>query len=72
MPGMDGHALATALEAAHPAMKVIYMSGYTETILAARSTLPAGVTVLTKPVTVHQILSAVARSMQTRRQSTTP
>jgi PAS domain S-box-containing protein len=71
MPGMDGHALATALEAIHPALKVIYMSGYTETILAARNTLPAGVTLLNKPVTVHQVLSAVARSIDSERRSAT-
>jgi PAS domain S-box-containing protein len=72
MPEMDGHTLATTLAAAHPTMKVIYMSGYTETILAARSTLPAGVTLLNKPVTVHQVLSAVARSINSRRQPATP
>jgi PAS domain S-box-containing protein len=61
MPDADGHELATQLVAAHPGLPVIYMSGYTETVLAARSTLPPGVTLLTKPVTEHQLLIAVRR-----------
>ena len=39
---------------------------YTETILAARSTLPSGVTLLNKPVSAHHLLAAVARSIASR------
>ena len=37
------------------------MSGYTETILATRSTIPAGATLLTKPVRADLLLQTVAR-----------
>jgi PAS domain S-box-containing protein len=60
MPGMDGHTLATAIHELRPTVAVIYMSGYTQTVLAARSTLPAGTTLLNKPVTAHHLLTAVA------------
>ena len=45
---------------------MIYMSGYAETILAARSTLPPGATLLNKPVSAHQLLNTVARSVKTK------
>ncbi|MDG6106297.1 response regulator [Dactylosporangium aurantiacum] len=57
LPDMHGPALA----AAHPGLPVVYLSGYTETILATRSTVPAGATLLTKPVSAHQLLHTVAR-----------
>jgi PAS domain S-box-containing protein len=72
LPGTDGHTLATAVQAGHPTMNVIYMSGYTETILAARSTLPAGTTLLNKPVNPHHLLAAVARGVAPIPRSTTP
>jgi FixJ family two-component response regulator len=49
-----------------PDLPVIYMSGYTETVLATRSTLPSGSTLLTKPVTAHQLLAAVRRALDAR------
>ncbi|MEV0128519.1 ATP-binding protein [Dactylosporangium sp. NPDC050688] len=57
LPDTHGPALA----AAHPGLPVVYLSGYTETILATRSTIPAGATLLTKPVSAHQLLHTVAR-----------
>ncbi|MGI5242296.1 ATP-binding protein [Dactylosporangium sp. CA-139066] len=61
LPDMHGPALASALHGTHPGLPVIYLSGYTETILATRSTIPAGSTLLTKPVSAHQLLHTVAR-----------
>jgi PAS domain S-box-containing protein len=67
MPHMNGHDLARSLQAAHPDLPVIYMSGYAEPMLASRSTLPAGVNLLSKPITEHQILAAIRRELDTRR-----
>jgi len=66
MPQMNGHELAVQLQAAHPALPVIYMSGYAEPMLASRSTLPPGVTLLSKPVTEQQILAGVRRALDAR------
>jgi FixJ family two-component response regulator len=43
------------------------MSGYAEPLLASRSTLPAGVDLLSKPVTEQQILAGIRRALNTRR-----
>jgi hypothetical protein len=61
LPDMHGPALAAVLHGDHPGLPVIYLSGYTETILASRSTIPAGATLLTKPVSAHQLLHTIAR-----------
>jgi signal transduction histidine kinase/ActR/RegA family two-component response regulator len=65
MPHMNGHDLATRLRTTRPTLPVIYMSGYAEPLLAARTTLPARVTVLSKPVAEHQLLAAIRRTLDT-------
>jgi CheY-like chemotaxis protein len=65
MPQMNGHELATHLQTTRPTLPVIYMSGYAEPLLAARTALPARVTVLSKPATEHQILAAIRHALDT-------
>jgi PAS domain S-box-containing protein len=67
MPDMHGPALASAIQRDHPGMPVVYMSGYAESILAARSALPDGVVLLHKPVSAHQLLSTIPRVMRGER-----
>jgi FixJ family two-component response regulator len=55
----DAHGPVLAAE--RPDLPVVYLSGYTETVLATRSTIPAGATLLTKPVSAEQLLRTVAR-----------
>ncbi|GLY99526.1 ATP-binding protein [Actinoplanes sp. NBRC 103695] len=69
LPDMHGPALAAILHSSHPGLPVIYLSGYTETILATRSTIPTGATLLTKPVSAHQLLHTIARVLD---HATTP
>jgi two-component system cell cycle sensor histidine kinase/response regulator CckA len=66
MPHMNGHDLATRLHVTHPTLPVIYMSGYAEPLLAARTTLPAGVTLLSKPFVEQHILAAIRRTLDAR------
>jgi PAS domain S-box-containing protein len=63
MPNMNGHDLAMDLKEIDPTLAVVYMSGYAEPLLATRSTLPTGVVLLTKPVTEHQLLAAIRRTL---------
>ncbi|WP_327001788.1 ATP-binding protein [Dactylosporangium sp. NBC_01737] len=64
LPDMHGPALAAALHETHAGLPVVYLSGYTETVLATRSTIPAGATLLTKPVSAQQLLTTVARVLE--------
>jgi PAS domain S-box-containing protein len=66
MPGISGRELAKKLSAKHPAMRVLYMSGYTYNVIAHGGMLERGVAFLQKPFTpgalvekVREVLDAV-------------
>jgi two-component system, cell cycle sensor histidine kinase and response regulator CckA len=49
MPGVSGRELARRITARHPRTKVLYMSGYTDNVLAQGGVLEDGVSFLQKP-----------------------
>jgi CheY-like chemotaxis protein len=72
MPHMLGHELAQRILDGRPGLPVIYMSGYAESVLTAHKTLPAGVTLLSKPVNETALLKAIRQVLDgTRPRPTT-
>jgi two-component system cell cycle sensor histidine kinase/response regulator CckA len=61
MPDLHGPALAAEIHRDRPGLPVIYMSGYAEPILAARSALPDDVILLHKPVSARDLLTTIPR-----------
>ena len=51
MPGMDGKRLAEIFHSRRPTTKVVFISGYTDEILAHRGILDPGVVYIPKPIT---------------------
>jgi two-component system, cell cycle sensor histidine kinase and response regulator CckA len=70
MPGMSGRVLADKLTAAHPDIRVLYMSGYTDGAVATHGVLESGTSILRKPFTrdeltarVDEVLRSVEKQM---------
>jgi signal transduction histidine kinase/CheY-like chemotaxis protein len=59
MPGMGGQDLAQRLVALYPALKVLYISGYTEDIIAYHGTLENGIDLLSKPFSTATLVAKV-------------
>jgi CheY-like chemotaxis protein len=59
MPEADGHAVAQAFRARHPDARVLYVSGYSDEILAHRGILAPGIQLLAKPFTPATLLTRV-------------
>jgi two-component system, cell cycle sensor histidine kinase and response regulator CckA len=65
MPGMSGPTLASRLTAMRPAMKVMYMSGYTEDAIVHHDLLDPGMVFLPKPFTLQTLVRKVRESLDT-------
>src|SRR5882762_5928827 len=59
MPGMNGRELAQRMMEIRPNVKVLYMSGYTENVIAHNGTLDAGVSLLQKPFNLRDLKDRV-------------
>jgi CheY-like chemotaxis protein len=61
MPGGDGRSLAEQVIAFRPDIHVLYMSGYSEDVIAYHGVLDPGIHFLTKPFTPRVLARAVRR-----------
>jgi two-component system, cell cycle sensor histidine kinase and response regulator CckA len=59
MPGMNGRDLAEQLLSRQPAMKVLYISGYTDSFIAGHGVLEPGTHLLHKPFTEEVLIQKV-------------
>ena len=63
MPVMNGRALADALLAARPGLRVLFISGYTDDVIAHSGVLEAGTLMLEKPFTTAALLGRVREAL---------
>jgi PAS domain S-box-containing protein len=63
MPGMNGRQVADLLVAERPSLRVLYMSGYTDDVIAHRGVLETGTLLLSKPFTVLALLRRVREAL---------
>ena len=64
MPGMSGTELAERVTAIHPGVKVIFMSGHSDAVIAQHGLIVEGATFLTKPFDQEELLQRMAAIMQ--------
>lgn len=64
MPGMNGRALAEQLSVRQPGLKVLFMSGYTDSFVAGHGVLEAGTNLLHKPFTEEVLVGKVREVLQ--------
>ena len=67
MPEMNGKALYENLIPQRPEMKVVYMSGYTENVIAYRGVLEEGVNFIQKPFSIKQLVEKIGTALVERR-----
>jgi PAS domain S-box-containing protein len=65
MPGMSGHDLARRVNARYPKIRVLYMSGYTDNVIAHGGVLERGVSFLQKPFTPRVLAAKVREVLDT-------
>ncbi|HKT61232.1 MAG TPA: PAS domain S-box protein [Gemmatimonadales bacterium] len=56
MPEMGGREMVERVRAHHPAMKVLFMSGYSERAVTSDGSMPPGTGFVEKPFTVEQLI----------------
>ncbi len=59
MPEMNGRQLFEALSGSHPRIKVLYMSGYTDDVIAHRGVMDPGVAFIQKPFSLKALAAKV-------------
>ena len=69
MPGMNGRVLAEELSRRQPGLKVLFMSGYTDSFIAGHGVLQEGTNLLHKPFTEEILISKVREVLDGTRKS---
>ncbi len=67
MPQMLGKEAADRIRALYPAVKVLFMSGYTQGVLDTQGVLEAGVNLIEKPFTETSLLAKLHEIMTSQR-----
>jgi DNA-binding response OmpR family regulator len=66
MPHMNGKQLATQLRAQWPEIRVLYMSGYTDQVIARQDIEAADVALLSKPFSMRSLTEKIRAMLDAR------
>ncbi|HVP14464.1 MAG TPA: response regulator, partial [Terriglobales bacterium] len=63
LPGVNGRQVADNVMARRPGIRVLFMSGYTDDVVARQGVLEPGLRLLQKPFTVETLTAAVSAAL---------
>jgi PAS domain S-box-containing protein len=66
MPGMNGRDLSHRIHAIYPQSKTLFMSGYTENVIAHHGVLDDGIRFIQKPFTVQGLATKIRKTLEER------
>jgi signal transduction histidine kinase/CheY-like chemotaxis protein len=69
MPGSDGRTFVEELRRARPGIAVLYMSGYSDDIIARHGVLEAGIDLLSKPFSPEALATRVKEALEAQRRN---
>ena len=64
MPGMNGKELYDKTVQSHPGLKVLFMSGYTDDVIARRGVLEEGIQLIQKPFSLQSLAEKVREVLE--------
>lgn len=64
MPGMNGNVLAGKLKESHPNLKIMFMSGYTDSTISDHGILEPGTDFIQKPFSPHNLARQVRKILR--------
>ena len=59
MPGLTGNELADRVARSHPQIRVLYMSGYPESVITSQGVIEPGIRLISKPFVEPELLDSV-------------
>jgi CheY-like chemotaxis protein len=68
MPGMNGRLLADRLLSKRPRLKVVFISGYTDSFIAGHGVLESGTHLLHKPFTEDALIRKIREVLDAKRE----
>jgi CheY-like chemotaxis protein len=63
MPRMNGHEFVERLQQSRPSTKVIFMSGYTDDVIAKHGVLEPGIAFIQKPIISRNLVDKIQKSL---------
>jgi PAS domain S-box-containing protein len=66
MPRMNGQEFVERLQQTRPAAKIIFMSGYTDDVIAKHGVLEAGISFIQKPIISRNLLDKIQESLESK------
>ena len=64
MPGLPGREVADRVRVLHPAVQVLYMSGFAQRLLTSKGTIDPDVTLIEKPFSRRDLLATIADALR--------